>query len=259
MEVHEWATRILGADTLEDKLFCPPILTDHCPGPASFWNEPTRPKGMELQRRRNKSEKLPPFHTLDHPDNRAVCLHRFAGHELLAVEIMAHALVAFPEAPPHFRKGLVHTLKDEQRHVRLYIERMEALGLRFGDLPLYRHFWNHVKYLTSPIRYVSTMSLTFEMANLDFAPMYGESFARYEDKDSADLMATILHDEIAHVSFGMHWLKKFKAPEEGTWDAWTKAQSDLLSPNRAKGFLVHSDHRRAAGVPEDWIRRFEEL
>ena len=252
MEIRDWATHILSADRIEDKLFDPKEFTDFCPGEAVYWKEPVRPSGMVLQKK-NKKEKLPPFHEHHDPDKRAVCLHRFAGHELLAVEIMAYTLLAFPEAPRHFRRGLVNTLRDEQRHVSLYIKRMEALGLKFGDLPLYRHFWVHSKYITSPMKYVSTMCLTLEMANLDFAPMYGKSFLRYGDQESSDLMHTILNDEISHVNFGLQWLRKFKPTDSTDWDAWTSSMSELMTPKRAKGFLVHEDHRLAAGIPQNWI------
>ncbi len=253
MELREWAERILSADTLEEKLFCPELLTDDAPGAPLFFNEPVRPAGMGFNRR-TKEEKLPPFHDHGREENRAVCLHRFAGHELLAVEIMAHALTAFPNAPKAFRKGVAHTLQEEQGHVRLYINRMEAMGLRFGDLPLYRHFWNHVPDLTSPIRYVSAMSLTFEMANLDFAPLYGKSFTHFGDDQSAALMAQILKDEIHHVSFGWRWLNRLKSTPD-PWDAWTTSLSTKLNPKRAKGFVLHEEPRLLAGIPQDWIDR----
>jgi len=210
-------------------------------------------------RRHTSREKLPAFHEHRHPDKRAICLHRFAGHELLAVEIMAHALLAFPNAPKHFRKGVASTLREEQEHVRLYSARMEALGLKFGDLPLYRHFWAQVPHLTCPIRYVSVMSLTFEMANLDFAPMYGNSFARAGDKLSAALMQRILEDEVSHVAFGINWLKKLKKQEASTWETWVEHLPPLITPTRAKGFLLHEEPRRKAGIPEDWIGKLKEM
>jgi uncharacterized ferritin-like protein (DUF455 family) len=252
MELREWATQILGADRIEDKLFCPDELTDMNPGPPQFWKEPSRPPGMGFKRH-TKKEKLPAFHEHRDSDNRAICLHRFAGHELLAVEIMAHALVAFPDASPRFRRGVANTLREEQEHVRLYIERMGELGLQFGDLPLYRHFWSHVPYLTTPIRYISVVSLTFEMANLDFAPLYGQSFARVGDNKSAALMERILEDEISHVAFGWNWLKKFKAAEKTEWDAWKESLPPLMTPKRARGFVVLEEHRKKAGIPQEWI------
>lgn len=251
MEYREWAIRILSADTLEEKLFCPDVLTDLEPGPPLIFNEPVRPAHMGFSRR-TREQKLPPFQEHHSEEKRAVCLHRFAGHELLAVEIMAHALTAFPEAPPNFRKGVAHTLKEEQGHVRLYMARMEEMGLQFGDLPLYKHFWNHVPHISSPIRYVSVMSLTFEMANLDFAPLYGRSFAGFGDEKSATLMAQILKDEIQHVSFGFRWLNRFKG-ENPAWDAWLASLNPKLGPKRAKGFVLMEENRKLAGIPDDWI------
>ncbi len=255
MELREWAIRILSADTLEEKLFCPDVLTDECPGEPLTFNEPVRPVGMGFHKR-SPEQKLPPFQDHGSADKRAICLHRFAGHELLAVEIMAHALTAFPDAPKAFRKGVAHTLKEEQGHVQMYMQRMEELGLAFGDLPLFKHFWNHVPYLTSPIRYVSVMSLTFEMANLDFAPLYGKSFAHFGDEKSAALMAQIVKDEINHVSFGWRWLNRFRG-EKGAWDSWIESIQPKLEPKRAKGFVVMEENRRKAGIPDDWIEKLK--
>ncbi len=256
MELREWANRILGADTLEEKLFAPEELTDFHPGEAKIWNEPCRPIGMQFQRHSRK-EKLPPFHQHREKDKRAICLHRFAGHELLAVEIMAHALVAFPTAPPHFRRGVANTLKEEQEHVRLYIARMEVLGLRFGDLPLYRHFWSYVPHLSNPIRYISVMSLTFEMANLDFAPLYGKSFGRVGDIESEKLMQRILEDEINHVSFGWNWLRKLKNKDTSEWDTWETNLPPLMTPKRARGPLFFEETRQQAGIPQDFLERLK--
>lgn len=254
MELREWALRILSADTLEEKLFCPETLTDFSPGTSVWFNEPVRPVHMRFHKR-TKEQKLPPFQEHGSEENRAVCLHRFAGHELLAVEIMAHALTAFPEAPKAFRKGIANTLKEEQGHVCLYMKRMEECGLRFGDLPLFKHFWNHLP--TSPLEYVSRMSLTFEQANLDFAPMYGKSFAHFGDEKSAALMKQILEDELRHVSFGFSWLKKLSPQKTSPWDSWIQGLGEKLSPKRAKGFVLIEENRRKAGIPEEWISQIK--
>ena len=255
MEVREWCIRILGADTLKEKLLSPEDLVDNILYAPIEWDTPTRPPGLEFKRHSRK-EKLPSLEEHHDPDKRAVCLHRFAGHELLAVEIMACALLAFPDAPKSFRKGLIHTLKEEQEHVRLYLTRLHDLGVCFGDMPLYKHFWKHVPYLIrSPLRYVSIMSLTFEMANLDFAPLYQQSFMRHGDLASATLMKRIEHDEIRHVSFGMNFLKKEAPKEISLWDTWRANTSELLPPHRARGPLFHTRSREQAGIPHEWIEQ----
>ena len=105
MELSDWAESLLSADTIDGKLFAPEKLTDLKRQKPIFWGSPSRPLGMAF-RKRTKEEKLPKQHEMGEAHKRAVCLHRFAGHELLAVEIMAFALLAFPDSPRHFRMGI---------------------------------------------------------------------------------------------------------------------------------------------------------
>lgn len=255
MELHQWAHQILSGETLEEKLHVPQILTDDNPGPAKRFIEPARLPSMRFQKKK-KEEKLPSFHDHDDPYKRAVCLHRFANHELLAVEIMAYTLLAFPDAPKTFRKGLAHVMKEEQTHVKLYMNRMAEMQVRFGDLPLYQHFWKHTPHITSPLHYVSMMSLTFEMANLDFAPVYGKSFLTAGDIASSELMATIWRDEVNHVRFGWQWFKRWKDDTTGEWEEWQKILSTtLLNPKRARGFFIHKEPRLNAGISQDFINK----
>lgn len=256
LEIREWAIRILSADNLDEKLLSPYKLTDNNPGTPLLWESPTRPPGMEFKIR-SKQEKLPPLCSHHDPDKRAICLHRFAGHELLAVEIMAYTLLACPNAPKHFRKGLASTLKEEQEHVRLYMEELKRFGVNFGDMPLYKHFWAHTPYITDPITYVSTMCLTLEQANLDFAPIYKDSFNRAGDEESAQLMQRIVDDEIAHVSFGYHWLKRLTPKEKNAYEMWCKSLSPLMTTRRARGPIYHPEHRNAVGFDQEWMKQFE--
>src|SRR5262249_32725966 len=161
--------------------------------------------------------------------------------------------LAFPQAPKHFRKGLANTLQEEQGHVQIYIKRLKEMGVAFGDLPLYRHFWAYTPFITTPAQYVSIMSLTFEMANLDFAPIYGREFFRYGDHDSAALMEQIFQDELSHVAFGWQWLRKYFSEEADLWKKWTEQLPPRMLPKRAKGFLYFPEHRRRAGLPEEWV------
>ena len=256
MEIREWAQTILGGLTLEEKLFCPEKLTDHDPGSAIFWKEPSRPAHLKFQKF-SKHEKLPPFHEHHDPYKRAVCLHRFAGHELLAVELMAYALLAFPFLPKHFRKGLANTLIEEQEHVRVYQAELLRRGVAFGDHPLNGRFWMLTPYLKTPLEYLSAVHLTLEMANLDFAPHYGSSFERYGDEDASHLMKKIFQDELSHVGFGYHWLCKLKTKELPSWEAYLHSLPPILPLKRAKGFIFNKESRKTVGVPDTWIDLIE--
>ncbi len=256
MEIREFAQRVLLADTLEEKLAAPPVglLTDQEPGHVHRLPDlPGRPVGLHFSQKGERA-RLPLLGELHQPEARAVLLHAFANHELLAVELMALALLKFPEAPPAFRRGLVHTLREEQEHTRLYMARMAAGGLSLGDLPVNGFFWNSISGMGTPLQYVSHLSLTFEQANLDYAQHYGQLFHRIGDTETGDLLQRIYQDEIAHVGYGLKWFRRWKDPAQDDWDAWQDTMAFPLSAARAKGNApFNREGRRRAGFSEDFI------
>jgi uncharacterized ferritin-like protein (DUF455 family) len=196
---------------------------------------------------------MPRATQLADPAKRAVCLHRFANHEFQAVEIMAWALLAYPDAPPAFRRGVLATLAEEQAHLRLYLERLAAQGVRFGDQPVNDYFWDKVPALETPLHYVAAMGLTFEAGNLDHPLDYREAFARAGDAASASVLGRVHEDEIGHVRFALAWLRKLKQPDASDWEAWVSHLRFPLGPHRAKGARLHREPRAAAGLPAEWI------
>lgn len=256
MELRQWALKILTSSKLEDKLSAPDILTDLCPGPPLFIDEPARCADLSLSRR-SREEKLPPFQSHHQDDARASCLHRFCGHELLAVELLAFAILAYPDAPKGYRKSLVHQLKEEQGHVRLYSQRLKEMNVSFGDEPLFRHFWAATSYLYDVNRFIGFMNLTLEQANLDFAPMYRHSFSINGDSASAAVMETILMDEIGHVKLGMHWLKRLQPEKDelSLFESWKQGLPPGVNPDRSYGFVCHVEPRLKADVPLLWIEK----
>ena len=266
VELREFAERILCATTLEEKLIDPPgeRLTDERPGPAwDFAAEPGRP--AELRFKPSGSDKagtagkaeFPGLHGLDNEAGRGKVLHFFANHELLATELMALALLRFPDAPPAFRRGVLHTLREEQEHVRLYLDRMKACGIRFGELPVSGYFWRSVAPMRQPMDFVTGLSLTFEQANLDFARVFSRGFAEAGDLETSALLQRILHDEIGHVAHGLKWFRRWKDPSSSDWDAFCGSLRFPLSPQRAKGVEFNLEARRAAGLEPDFIAQLE--
>lgn len=259
MEVREFAERILFATTLEEKLQpAPPSLSDEragSPVPAPLL--PGRPRDLRFKDGSTGAREFPTISKLDQPRERGLLLHFFANHELLATELMALALLRFPSAPTAFRRGLLQTLKDEQEHTRLYLERMRECGLGFGELPVSGYFWRSVSPMENPIDYVTGLCLTFEQANLDYAQSYARLFARVGDAASAQLLERIYHDEIAHVAYGLKWFRRWKNPDLSDWDAFCHALKFPLSPQRAKGSTLNVEGRRAAGLAPEFIARLD--
>jgi uncharacterized ferritin-like protein (DUF455 family) len=253
MELREFAERILRATTLEEKLLSPDRLSDESPGPALIApEEPGRPPELRFKDRRVR-EDGPGVHRVESEADRARLLHFFANHELLAVELMALALLRFPEAPRAFRAGVARTLRDEQDHVRWYLARLRACGIAFGAQPVTGYIWRTVAPMAHPLDFVTGLSLTFEQANLDFARHFSAAFAEAGDHESAGLLERIHRDEIRHVAHGLKWLRRWKQPSESDWDAFCRQLRFPLSPRRARGLGWNVAARRAAGLDAQFI------
>lgn len=254
MELREFAEQILFATTLEEKLQTPDVITDERPGTALVTPEaPSRPANLLFKPHAAGKSEFPGLHRLEEATERGKLLHFFGNHELLATELMALVLLKFPDAPAAFRKGVLQTLKDEQEHTRLYMERMAACGVQLGDFPVSGYFWRCVAPMEHPIDYVAGLCLTFEQANLDFAGHYSRSFATVGDADSAKLLEKIYRDEIGHVAYGLKWFRRWKNPSESDWEAFCRTLKFPLSPQRAKGFTLNVAGRKAAGFDPQFI------
>lgn len=259
MEIREFAHRILFGTRLSDKLSRAASLRDRCPGePVAVPDAPGRPEPLVPSSRRT-----PPFprvHELDDPRRAGVVLHFFANHELLAMELMALALLRFSTAPAAFRRGLVATIDDEQRHLKAYVDCMNQNGVALGDVPVGDFFWRMMAPIDEPAAFVAHMALTFEQANLDFAGYYAEAFERAGDEATASVLREVWTDEIRHVGRGLGWFRRWRPDAQDLFEAHGMALRPPLTLARAKGsrrFDVEA--RRAAGLPESYIRRLEIL
>jgi uncharacterized ferritin-like protein (DUF455 family) len=254
MELREFAGRVLFATTLEEKLQGPAVITDERPGPALVTpTAPGRPAELCFKPTGTARDSFPGTRRLEQASERGRLLHFFANHELLATELMALVLLKFPEAPTAFRKGVLQTLQDEQEHTRLYLERMKACGIAFGELPVSGYFWRAVSPMENPMDYVSSLCLTFEQANLDFARHFARGFATVGDDPTAKLLEKIYRDEVAHVAYGLKWFRRWKNPGESDWEAFCRTLKFPLSPQRAKGFSLNVEGRRTAGFDPQFI------
>src|SRR5476651_699061 len=254
MELREFAARVLFAPTLEEKLLCSVDITDEHPGSALVTPAaPGRPAELQFKATGEARDSFPGTKNLEQESERGRLLHFFANHELLATELMALVLLKFPDAPAVFRKGVYQTLRDEQEHTQLYLHRMKQCGVHFGELPVSGYFWRSVSVMENPMDYVSSLCLTFEQANLDFARHYAKGFASIGDNETSRLLEKIYRDEIGHVAYGLKWFRRWKNPAENDWDAFCRTLKFPLSPQRAKGFSLNVEGRRAAGFDAQFI------
>ncbi|MGZ0657037.1 DUF455 family protein [Coraliomargarita sp. W4R72] len=258
IQLQEFAKQVLFGTSIEAKLSFPrEEIIDTMPGSAIVTpRQLTRPKHLML-RDDGVRAKHPSQAKLVDEKERGKLLHFFGNHELLATELMALALLKFPDAPASFRRGLLETLKDEQMHTRLYMHRMEQCGIEFGELPLNDYFWKSVSSMEDPLDYVTRLSLTFEQANLDYSREYGKVFDTVGDSATAKILTKIYHDEIDHVGFGLKWFRRWKAAGKTDWEAYRERLVFPLSPARAKGKDFNTAGRLEAGLELSFINDLE--
>jgi uncharacterized ferritin-like protein (DUF455 family) len=257
--VREYCLQILESGDLGSKLR-PPLgpageaLDDSDPGSSLYIDRPARSAELRM---RAGSEKLPRPHELADSSARAVCLRRFAHHELMAVELFAWALLLWPDVPSSLRQGWLRTLHDEQRHCALYLGRLRAHGSGFSEEPLSDYFWKHAESIYAgsrgPLGFISGMGLTLEQANLDFTLLYGEAFQRAGDDRSATVSQLVHADEQRHVRLAAYWLSRLKRPDESDVEAYESSVPFPLSAARAKGKAFRVGARREAGLSEAMI------
>jgi uncharacterized ferritin-like protein (DUF455 family) len=256
MTPEKLAHQILFGDKLEDKLIS--LNIEEFPSykgnpiPAS----PARAKSIIFSQEKIK---FPKHHLFHLPEKRAMALHYFANHELLAIEMMAAFLWKFPtldEDDKKIKRGIISTLEDEQRHLKLYIQRMKDFGVEFGSYPLNDFFWKQMVKIQKPEQFFAVMSLTLESANLDFALFYKNIFSDVEDHKSAALMNVIFEDEMTHVKFGYYWLNKWKMDRD-LFDYYQMVLPENITPSRARGIGYQRATREKLGFEQTFLEKFE--
>ena len=255
MEIRAFAEAVLYSSDLSLKLGSVAGLTDDRPGAAvDIPSAPGRPVDLEL--RADKPVPAAPTPAgIEDERARGLALHSFAHHELQALELMALALLRFPDAPRGFRRGLAKILMDEQRHFRMYMDRAEHWGVGLGEVGTGTFFWDTVSELSSPVDFLAALSLTYEQANLDFSSYWEDAFRAVDDEESARVLHEVYEDEITHVRHGVAWFGRLAG--EVSVESHARRLLFPLSPGRAKGPTFDRQGRVRAGLSQTYIDELE--
>jgi len=251
--VEAWAWELIHTAEAERKLNPdePPEGFEETPvarRPAA----PSRPWPL---RARARAEKSPRPGALLRPESRARLMHLFLHHELQAAEIFAWALLAFPDAPAAFRRGLLGICRDELRHARMYRGQVERLGARWGDFEVRDWFWERFAACRTPLEFVALMGLGFEGGNLDHGALWAERLRAAGDEEAARCVDAVGEDEVEHVAFARRWFERFAGGFD--FDRWRAALPPPLTPSVLRGRPIASAARARAGLDEDFIARLE--
>jgi uncharacterized ferritin-like protein (DUF455 family) len=245
--VERWARDYIESTSLAHKLAPPPLPSHFAERPSAMRiAAPGRPRELDVRARAKKTRGLAGA------EGRARAFATFLHHELQAAELMAWAILAFPETPRAFRRGLARIAEDETRHMRMYAEHIERLGFGVGDFPVRDWFWERVPASRDARAFVAVMGLGLESANLEHAEIFARKFREAGDEVGACVQERVACEEIAHVRFGVRWFVRF---ESGAlrFDAWERALPPPLSPMMMRGAPINRAARLRAGQPNDFI------
>lgn len=247
--VERWAFDYVTSRELAVKLAPSAPPTEWMTAPGRYRLEtPGRP--AELVQRTTRW-KTPRPGALRDPARRAEVLHTFLHHELQAAELMCWAILAFPEAPEGFRRGVLNICVDELRHVHMYAEHLERLEHPFGSEPINDWFWERVPTATTPQHFVAGLGIGFEGGNLDHGLRFAERFRSAGDPRAAKIQEIIVDEEVPHVAFALHWFRQLTGDVD--FDVWRSHLPKPLSPMMTRGTPLNLVARRRAGYSETFL------
>ena len=148
------------------------------------------------------------------PPARRERLHRHMNNEIGSMEIAAQSLVDFPDAPWDLRMQLARQTYDESRHVEGLYVRLKELGGRKGEFPVANFEWAVTNTCDTIAARLAIENRTFEAGQMDLLGTLCKHWRAAGDHRTAEMLESILADEVNHVRFANRWIKKL-AKEDG--------------------------------------------
>ncbi|HNO22941.1 MAG TPA: DUF455 family protein [Leptospiraceae bacterium] len=252
--LEDFCIHILRSPSLADKLTAPPddLLIQR---PVSA--VPEKPERENRISFSDKKSKIPRLEHLNIAVNRGISMHHFANHELQAVEIFAWAILKYSEIPDENRMDLFRSLLEEQKHLKLYLERMNEFEIEFGERPLNYIFWKFTPLMKTFEKFCAVMSVSIEGANLDYAMIYRKTFEGLGDIKSSEIMKIVYQDELKHVKRGYKVIEAGRN-DQSDWEYYRSLLEHPFTPRRAKGYFFIPFTRENVGFSGEFIRNLGE-
>jgi uncharacterized ferritin-like protein (DUF455 family) len=143
-------------------------------------------------------------------------LHQHMHNEMQSLEIAAQCLVDFPDTAWELRMELARQCWDETRHTEMLHRRLVELGGCKGDFPVMNYEWGVTCMMDTLVARLALQNRTFEGGEIDLLRELAGMWRAAGDEQTAELLSSILVDEIQHVRFANQWLKRLAREEPRT-------------------------------------------
>lgn len=162
---------------------------------------PGRPAMPELVHPRELSRR-----GLGTAQGRAAFVHSIAHIEFNAIDLAWDAVYRFRHMPHAYYADWVTVASDEARHFEMLRARLRELGHEYGDFAAHNGLWEMAeKTAHDGLARMALVPRVLEARGLDVTPAMIVKLRALGDDATADILETILSEEIAHVAAGSRW------------------------------------------------------
>lgn len=176
-------------------------------------------------------------------------LHREFNNEIQSLEIAAQSLADYSEAPWDLRMQLARQCWDETRHADLCLARVVDKGGFKGEFPILNQEWGVVCMLDSLEARLAVQNRTFEAGSMEIFRKSIDYWRSAGDEKTAEVMETILADEVQHVRYANEWLQRMSKENPRMLLKVAEAMDYLKRINTA--LSVGSAHHQIETSPDD--------
>lgn len=149
-------------------------------------------------------------------EGRAALLHAIAHIEFNAIDMAFDMAARFAATVAErgldadlFVRQWVGVGGEEALHFSMVTQRMQALGVNYGDLPAHDGLWQAAQDTAdSLIARLAIAPMVLEARGLDVTPAMITRLNHNNDPQSAAILQQIYEDEIGHVATGVRWFRK---------------------------------------------------
>ncbi len=224
----------------DGQLAIPPMA----PAPESI-RMPGRPLTPNLVAARELSRR-----GLGSPAGRAAFIHAIAHIEFNAIDLAWDAVYRFRGLPDAYYVDWVCVANDEARHFSLLRARLREFGYDYGDFDAHNGLWEMAEQTAyDGLARMALVPRVLEARGLDVTPAMIVKLRALGDDATADILATILREEIEHVAAGSRWFAWYCAQRGCAPEATFAALLAQYAPGAIRGPL-NDEARLAAGFTQ---------
>jgi uncharacterized ferritin-like protein (DUF455 family) len=141
-------------------------------------------------------------------EGRAALIHALAHIEFNAINLALDAVWRFDGMPIDYYRDWLRVADEEAYHFGLLAIHLQSLNAAYGDFPAHNGLWEIAEKTRHDV--LARMALvprTLEARGLDASPAIRAKLAQAGDMIAADILDTILRDEVGHVAIGNRWYR----------------------------------------------------